>query len=379
MRYAYGRGSPPNVAACQRTSRAASSAVVQNVARKTSPAADRELRLRGRRRAAPRRRRDPACRSSPGFASTKPSRVARAASGIGWNATILRRGKRGASASNRSSAVRVPPNARAGLSVGTRRLRRGPAAGVASRFGATRWSSATPSRPSREAAAAALALLDADVGPGAGAPRIASRTPRARAVSRPERRTVWRIVGTTAVYRPRPVALAPFPGQPVRGLSSVMARPIGRRVRGVRAVRRRRARSPSVVVVGDLMLDVGRDPVPAARARDRRPGHGRAAPGRLGGEHGALAGPARRAVDARLRGRSRPGRTGARRGDPRRRGDRPADPRRRQADRPDRRRRDVRRRALVRRRPRRRRRAAPGRPQAGLVRASTWSTSRPTR
>ena len=35
-----------------------------------------------------------------------------------------------------------------------------------------------------------------------------------------------------------------------------MARPIGRRVRGVRAVRRRRARSPSVAVVGDLMLDV---------------------------------------------------------------------------------------------------------------------------
>ena len=35
-----------------------------------------------------------------------------------------------------------------------------------------------------------------------------------------------------------------------------MARPIGRRVRGVRAVRRRRAHSPSVAVVGDLMLDV---------------------------------------------------------------------------------------------------------------------------
>ena len=35
-----------------------------------------------------------------------------------------------------------------------------------------------------------------------------------------------------------------------------MARPIGRGVRGVRAVRRRRARSPSVTVVGDLMLDV---------------------------------------------------------------------------------------------------------------------------
>jgi sugar/nucleoside kinase (ribokinase family) len=35
-----------------------------------------------------------------------------------------------------------------------------------------------------------------------------------------------------------------------------MARPIGRGVRGVRAVRRRRARSPSVAVVGDLMLDV---------------------------------------------------------------------------------------------------------------------------
>ena len=208
-------------------------------------------------------------RSSPGFASTKPSRPARAASGIGWNATILRRGKRGASASNRSIAVRVPPKARAGLSVGIRRLRRGPAAEPASRFGATRWSSATPSRPSREAAAAAAALWDADIGPDAGAPRIASRTPRARAVSRPERRTVWRIVGTTAVYRPRPVALAPFPGQPVRGLSSVMARPWPRpRPRRPPPpspfAERRRRRRP----------DAGRrrDPVPAARARTDVPG-----------------------------------------------------------------------------------------------------------
>ena len=146
--------------------------------------ADRKLRLRG---AAARHRDGGAIRGAlvAGVREHEAVEGRKAASGIGWNATILRRGKRGASASNRSSAVRVPPKARAGLSVGTRRLRRGPAADVASRFGATRWSSATPSRPSREAAAAALALLDADVAAGPPAHRIASRTPRARAVSRP--------------------------------------------------------------------------------------------------------------------------------------------------------------------------------------------------
>ena len=128
------------------------------------------------------------------------------------------------------------------------------------------------------------------------------------------------------------------------------------RPRRPRASGRRPAR---IVVLGDLMLDVVLAPERALETRHRRPRPGDAGPGRLGGEHRPLARPARRADDARSRGRARRGRPGAGRCGPSRRGDAAGRPRRGRADRPDRRPRRAGRRALVRRRPRRRRPAAP--------------------
>ena len=83
MRYAYGRGSPPNVPpASGRAGRASSAVTSRDVARKTSPAATASCGS-----APPPRGTATATRirrvSSPGFARTKPSR-SQATSGIGW-------------------------------------------------------------------------------------------------------------------------------------------------------------------------------------------------------------------------------------------------------------------------------------------------------
>ena len=228
----------PYVEACQRTRRIASSAVVQNVARKTSSGATASSVSTPRGAATTTRS---GVRSSAALARVNPSSAATAASGTGVNETIRCRGNRDASSSNRSRAVRVPPKTRPVLSVGISRLSRGPVSPAGARLGLTSWSSATPSMPSGGAAARFLPAPASG-----GTPRIASRRPRDRAVSRPERRTADRIEGTRAVYRPGTSRSHPF----------LRAVPPAYAARMARGVARRRHRAPKVAVIGDLMLDV---------------------------------------------------------------------------------------------------------------------------
>ena len=88
-----------------------------------------------------------------------------------------------------------------------------------------------------------------------------------------------------------------------------------------RRPRARRTAGPArIVVLGDLMLDVVLAPDRALERGTDVPGRVVAGPGRLGGEHGPLARPARGADDADLRGRSRRGGPRPRRRGPGRRG-----------------------------------------------------------
>ena len=137
---------------------------------------------------------------------------------------------------------------------------------------------------------------------------------------------------------------------------------------------------PAVVVLGDLVVDVVFAPDRDLKRGTDVTGRVHAAPGRLRGEHGTLAGPARRPEHAGLRDRARcrrarPGRRGHRR---RRHGARGA--RRRSEDGPHRRARGTGRRAFVRHGAGRRPSAAPRGPQ-GLAgsRAPTPCTCPPTR
>ena len=73
---------------------------------------------------------------------------------------------------------------------------------------------------------------------------------------------------------------------------------------------------PRIVVLGDLMLDVVLAPAVPLDVGHGRAGPRLARPGRLGGEHGALARPARGTLEPHRVGRTRCRRPGARGGDP---------------------------------------------------------------
>ncbi len=105
-----------------------------------------------------------------------------------------------------------------------------------------------------------------------------------------------------------------------------------------------------------------------ARARHRRPGGRPDPPGRIGGQHGPLAGPPRRPRHPRLRRRARRSRAGPRRRAPGRRGRRAGGAAGRRPDRPDRHARGRRRGAQLRRRPGRGRPPGAGRRAPCLVR-----------
>ena len=133
-----------SVAACQRTRRIASSAVVQNVARKTSSGPTASVV------SVPDRRRDDDPRRRSLVVGVGEHEAVQASR----PATLRDRREAhepatrelAASASKRSSAVLAPPKTRRGLRVGIRRFSRGPSPALTDRA-LTRRSSATPSIP----------------------------------------------------------------------------------------------------------------------------------------------------------------------------------------------------------------------------------------